>query len=113
MSQDSRILYCRCAFAQVVPQGTKDAVLQRLCASGATFEAVPDLCEMSARKDPRLQNLVEGDDPLRIVACHPRAVKWLFHAAGTDLPEDPEQVEILNMREQSAETICGRLLNEG
>lgn len=110
MSQDSRILYCRCAFAQVVPQGTKDEVLERLASSGATFEAVPDLCEMSARKDPRLASLVEGEAPLRIVACHPRAVKWLFHSAGTDLPDDPEQVEILNMREQSAELIAERLL---
>ena len=111
----SRILYCRCAFAQVVPQETKDAVLQNLCDSGASFESVADLCEMAARKDARLQNLVGGEEPVKIVACYPRAVKWLFHNAGVPLPEDPggeaePRVEVLNMRAESAEEISSRLL---
>ena len=33
------------------------AVLRQLCDSGQSFEAVADLCEMSARKDPALQRL--------------------------------------------------------
>lgn len=114
----SRILYCRCAFAQVVPQETKDAVLQNLCDSGASFESVSDLCEMAARKDARLEELIDGEEPVKIVACYPRAVKWLFHNAGISLPEskdstegeDESGVEVLNMREQSADEITSRLL---
>ena len=56
----TRILYCHCNYAQVVPKATKDAVLEKLCASGANFEACADLCEMSARKDPALKRLAEG-----------------------------------------------------
>ena len=107
-----RILYCRCAFAQTVPQSTKDEVLDRLCESGESFETVSDLCEMSARKDPRMKELLADEDgPVRIVACYPRAVKWLFHSAGSDFPEEGD-VEVLNMREESAEEICGKILDE-
>ena len=101
-----RILYCHCAYAQVVPKEVKEDVLRRLCASGAAFDAVADLCDMSARKDPALRKLIEGGD-VRIVACFPRAVKWLFHAAGAPLPK--EGVEILNMREQSADDVMRSL----
>lgn len=105
-----RILYCRCAFAQAVPEAVKNAVLERLCESGASFESVSDLCEMSARKDPRLGALLDGEGTLRIAACYPRAVKWLFHHAGAPLPEDG-RVEILNMRESSADEIASALLS--
>jgi len=72
---EARILYCRCAFAQTVPQGTKDQVLDRLCESGQSFETVSDLCEMSARNDPRMESLLEGEGPVQVVACYHRAVK--------------------------------------
>jgi hypothetical protein len=103
-----RILYCHCNYAQVVPKEVKDAVLKALCDSGVSFEAVADLCEMSARKDPALQRLAEGDS-IKIAACFPRAVKWLFNTAGTQLPLTG--TEVLNMRTQSAEDICAALLN--
>lgn len=104
----SKILYCRCAFAQAVPEATKNAVLEALCSSGASFEGVADLCEMSARKDPRLAEILSGDEPVRIVACYPRAVKWLCHHADVPLPES-DRVEVLNMRESSAEEIAASL----
>jgi heterodisulfide reductase subunit A-like polyferredoxin len=105
----SRILYCNCSYAQVVPKEVKGEVLRKLCASGAAFDAVADLCDLSARKDPALKRMAESG-PVRIAACHPRAVKWLFHAAGTPLPK--EGVEILNMREESAGEVVRRLLPE-
>jgi hypothetical protein len=105
--QASKILYCRCAYAQTVPQGVKDEVLQRLSDSEQNFEAVADLCEMSARKAPQLKEMARCAQGSKIVACYPRAVKWLFHAAEADLPS--EGVEILNMRTQSADDICAEL----
>jgi hypothetical protein len=98
----TRILYCNCSYAQVVPKEVKEDVLKRLCESGAAFDAVADLCDMSARKDPAMKKLVESGD-VKIVACYPRAVKWLFHAAGAPLPA--EGVDVLNMREKSADDI--------
>ena len=103
------ILYCRCAYAQVVPDDTKDGVLEGLCASGVSFDSVSDLCEMSARKDERLKALATGG-PVRIAACHERAVKGLFHAAGSDLNDD--DAEVVNMREDDVETAIGKLLAE-
>ena len=104
-----RILYCNCTYAQVVPKEVKGEVLKSLCASGVAFDAVADLCDMSARKDPALKRLVESGE-VKIAACYPRAVKWLFHAAGTPLPK--EGVEVLNMREQKAEDVVRALLPE-
>ena len=105
----TRILYCRCAFAQAVPEATKNAVLEQLCDSGSTFECVADLCEMSARKDARLKELIDSGQSVKIVACYPRAVKWLFHHAGAPFPED-DRIKVLNMRETSADDICQSLL---
>ncbi len=100
------LLYCRCAYAQVVPQGVKDAVLQKLCESGASFETVADLCEMAAHRDPRIKALAESGC-LRIAACYPRVVRGLFIQSGSPLAED---AEILNMRTQSAEDIATSML---
>ena len=104
----TRILYCRCAYAQVVPAAVKDAVLEGLAAAGRGFEMVPDLCEMAARRDPHLAELARGDRPLTIVACWPRAVQGLFVLAAAPLPK--EGVEILNMRTDTAETVLAGVL---
>lgn len=103
-----RILYCNCTYAKVVPPQTKARVLEELSAAGVAFDAVADLCDMSARKDPALKELAEAGD-LKIVACYPRAVKWLFHAAGAPLPA--EGVQVLNMRDLSGEEIVPLMLN--
>jgi hypothetical protein len=108
MSADQpALLYCNCTYAQVVDPATKAAVLRHLCDSGQSFEAVADLCEMSARKDPALKRLA-ASPCVKIAACYPRAVKWLFAAAGA--PLDPANTEVLNMRESPAPTIIERLL---
>ncbi|MDI1311460.1 hypothetical protein [Prosthecobacter sp.] len=106
MSTPATILYCRCAYAQVVPSGVKNDVLQKLCDSDTSFETVSDLCEMAAHRDPRLQAIASCGS-LRIAACFPRAVKGLFQQAGFPLPAD---TEILNMRTQSAQEIADALL---
>ncbi len=107
MSASATILYCRCAYAQVVPQGVKDEVLAKLCDSGSSFETVADLCEMAAHRDPRLTALASCGQ-LRIAACFPRVVKGLFTQAGSPLPD--EGIEILNMRTDSADSIATALL---
>ena len=108
MTTPPRILYCHCAYAQVVPKEVKEAVLKSLCDSGAAFDAVADLCEMSARRDPALSRLAEGG-AVKIAACYPRAVKWLFAAAKAPLPMDSS--EVLNMRVQPAVEVCAALFN--
>ena len=107
MASDSPgILYCNCTYAQVIDPAVKAAVLRALCDSGKSFEAVADLCEMSARKDPALKRLAAGGD-VKIAACYPRAVKWLFAASGAPLEAD--RTEVLNLRELAAPQVCERL----
>jgi len=96
-----RVLYCHCAHADVIPGETRTRILEALAASGAPYEAVADLCERAARKDPLLAHLA-ATPGLRIVACWPRTVRWLFEAAGAPLSAD---AAIHNMRKDSAEVI--------
>ena len=110
MSLPLRVLYCHCAYANVVPKAVKEAVLRGLTESGVPFDAVPDLCELTARKDPCLRELAAEGQPLRIAACYPRAVRWMFSGAGSPLPA--EEVEVLNMRTETAETVLARLLDQ-
>ncbi len=102
------LVYCRCTYARVVPRRVKDGVLEALADAGVDFDAVPDLCEMSARKDPRLAEIA-GSRDVTIAACYPRAVRWLFSSAGA--PLDKERVEILNMREETAEAVAAAMLD--
>ena len=105
-----RIVYCHCAYAQVVPPDVKQHVLRELAEREVAFEAVPDLCEMAARKDPALAAIAAGG-PVRLAACYPRAVKWLFVSAGSPLPD--EGVEIVNMRTATAADAAAAMLRDG
>lgn len=108
MSGGLRILYCHCAYARVVPPEVKAEVLKRLAESGRDFDAVPDLCEMSARRDAKLA-VYAACPQLKIAACFPRAVRGLFRAAGHELGSG---ASILNMRTTAAEAIAGALITE-
>ncbi len=110
MSDRAKIVYCHCAYAQVVPKAVKEEVLQRLLDSGVAFDAVADICEMSAKRDPLLKVVSDGP-PVKIAACYPRAVRWLFSAAEAPLRSDG--VEVLNMRVETADNIIGALLGDG
>ena len=105
----ARILYCHCAYARVVPAQTKAAVLEGLTRANVAFEAVPDLCEMAARKDPALAGLA-GPGPVRIAACYRRAVRWLFSSAGAPLPEG--SATVCNMRTDEPDAVLRELLSE-
>jgi hypothetical protein len=107
VDSEPRIVYCHCAYAQVVPPEVKQHVLRQLTDADVSFEAVADLCEMAARRDPSIARIAAGG-PVRLAACYPRAVKWLFASAGSPLPE--EGVEIINMRTASGQEAAAALL---
>jgi NAD-dependent dihydropyrimidine dehydrogenase PreA subunit len=109
MTAPAKILYCHCAHARVLPPEVKAEVLDRLAGSGVEFEAVPDLCEMAARGDARLRDLA-AEPSLKIAACYPRAVKWLFAAAGAELADAGSRV--FNMRTQTAQEVADGLLGD-
>jgi NAD-dependent dihydropyrimidine dehydrogenase PreA subunit len=79
-----------------------------LAASGVAFDAVGDLCGLAARRDPLLKRIAASEG-VKIAACFPRAVRWLFHAARSPLPN--EGIDLLNMRTAGADEIAGKLLS--
>ncbi|MBM4039203.1 MAG: ferredoxin family protein [Planctomycetes bacterium] len=101
MPVPARILYCDCAYADMVSRESKAGALERLQAAGVDLEAVPDLCELAARRDPRLKAIAESGDAL-IIACYPRAVRWLFAYAGAPLPDS---AQVLNLRAESPQPL--------
>jgi len=102
-----KVIFCSCAYFDVIPRRSKERILGALRSAGVAVEAVVDLCGVAASRDPQLQRWAQADS-LVVVACYPRAVRWLFEAAGTRLPE--RNVRLFNMRTQSAEEILAGLL---
>ena len=101
-----KTIYCNCAYYEFISEDVRERVLAALKDSGEEFEAVADLCRLCAERDERLQGWAKQDS-LRVIACYPRAIKWLFHAGGAPLSQ--EGVEFLNMRTDSVEKILSRL----
>lgn len=106
MSEKTKILYCHCVQALLLADDGRRAVLDRLCASGADFEAVPDLCALAMRSDVLLQKLARASE-LIVIACHARAVRNLFAAAGA--PLRAEGVQLLDLRARPAAEILAAL----
>ncbi|WP_372365268.1 hypothetical protein [Candidatus Uabimicrobium sp. HlEnr_7] len=102
---EKKILYCHCAYSRAVPKETKMEVLRKLSDCGANFEAVPDICKLSAEKSPLLKKFA-AEENLQIIACYPRAVKWLFTSADASLGEQ----KICNMRAQQAQEIIDQVM---
>ncbi len=103
------VLFCHCAYAAVVPARVKAQVLAHLAASDRELVEVQDLCELAARGDAALAEHARRDG-LEVVACYPRAVRWLFHGAGAELADG---VPVHNMRARSAQEIAAALGLDG
>ena len=109
MASKALTIYCHCAYYDLTRPEVKSEVLDAIKAGGGEFEAVSDLCRMCAEGDPRLKRWAQADS-LRIFACYPRAVKWLFHAGGAPLRD--ERVEFINMRTGEVEEALSSLRAE-
>lgn len=109
MKDRTRILFCECIHANIVPGEVKRRVLSHLQESHIAFDVVQDLCGLAANKASLLREMADSAD-LRIAACYPRAVKCLFNVAGA--PLDDDNVQILNMRTENADTVISRLLTD-
>ncbi len=105
------VLMCNCVHYDLISQDTKEQTLHLLADAGARVQVVADLCGLAASRDPRLSDWAASPS-LTIVACFPRAIRWLFHAGGAQLSE--ERARFFNMRTQSpAEIIQGLMKDDG
>ncbi|MBM3859585.1 MAG: hypothetical protein FJ395_08045 [Verrucomicrobia bacterium] len=82
------IIYCNCVHAKVLSPDAKEAALRQLRESGEPFEVVADLCELVAHGQ------FTATEPLKVYACHPRAVKSLL----------PNAAEVVDLRGQTTAT---------
>ncbi len=99
------ILYCNCSFKDLIPDERKQTARDVLAAAGANVVAVADLCERVANDDPMLAELAAAPS-LTIIACYPRAVQWLFLAAGHKLPDN---TTFVNLRTDSMRDLADQL----
>ena len=106
MNQTTHIMLCTCESFHAVSAEAVAAVRTALADLPAEVTEVADLCGLAARRDSRLAPLAAAPRSA-VIACYPRAVRWLFAAAGT--PLDDGQTQLLNMRDQAPDEIV-RLL---
>ncbi len=85
---------CSCAYANVIPRDVLAGVRTTLVAAGEEVAETEDLCRLAAQRDPLLREWASGD--VNVLACHPRAVRWLFAAGGA--PLDAERTSMINLR---------------
>jgi len=79
------ILYCRCLHIEDVKQEAKDLLESTLKSGENDLFIVDDLCGLAAAEESELIEFAHKKD-LTVIACHPRAVKWLL--ARTGIPID-------------------------
>lgn len=100
-----KVLFCHCAYTDMLSGEMKQEILSALANAEVELVEVADLCEMAANKDSSLiEHLASGDTA--VIACHPRAVRWILHSAGV---EKSGTLNILDMRARSAESILREL----
>jgi NAD-dependent dihydropyrimidine dehydrogenase PreA subunit len=107
-ARQSHVVFCRCVHYDIIAQASKQQILNSLQKTGVSVEVVSDLCGLAAHRDPLLEQWVQAES-LVIVACFPRAVRWLFHVAGTPLSDGT--AHLFNMRTQRPEEIVAQISN--
>ena len=88
------VLVCLCGHYDFIDAALRDRLLGRLEAVGAPVVLVDDLCAAAVRGQSVLAEAAAAGR-VRIAACHPRAVRWLFEFAGLEWPQD---ADVLNLR---------------
>ena len=107
MLMDNYLVFCRCSDCGVGSGPVRQDVLKGLRDRGMTFTEVDDLCCLAADRDPALMALAAGSGTLTVVACHPRAVRWLLTAAGLTI--DEPRLQVLDLCVLSASTILEKI----
>jgi NAD-dependent dihydropyrimidine dehydrogenase PreA subunit len=96
-----KALFCHCAYTDMLSGEMKQEILSALANAKIELVEITDLCELAAAKDTTLlEHFSSGD--VTVIACHPRAVRWLLHSAGVDRSA---AVDILDMRANDVTSI--------
>lgn len=107
MIKRNRIVVCRCDDGGIGPHPARQVVLDGLRERGIAFSEVGDLCRLAAERDASLLALAAETETLTVVACHPRAVRWLMAAAGINA--DEARLHILDLHTMPAADILAKI----
>ena len=107
MTKDVLILFCGCSYSGVIPNQTKTKVLGAIEQSDVRFRIVSDICRAAAQERDFLKKAA-GENTLKVVGCHERAMKWLFEWAGIDT----KGIQFYNMRVNDPDEVITALLGE-
>ena len=100
------LVLCACCYKDVVPRETIDAIRAGLVNANIEFTEVADLCEAAEQRDPAILRAVMAGG--QVVACYPRAVRWLLQWAGID----SANVTVHNQRANTAGEILAAVGGE-
>ncbi len=103
MKSPGCILFCSCSGRDFLPEEKKRAIADGLEKSGLKFTTVPDLCGMSAKNQSALKEIGDRGEKNVVIACYPRAVKWLFAMAGIEW--DTGRMHVINARVENTERV--------
>lgn len=107
--QNHIVVFCNCSYSDIISDTVKTEVCIGLKDSGMDCLFIDDLCGAAALKNNSLDTIREYDK-VSIVACFPRAAKWLLHAAGISL--EGKDVQYFNMRNSDSKTILSAILGD-
>lgn len=102
----NKILLCKCNAAHILTEDNISQLTAYLNDNNITFDTADDLCKLASEKSAILKDY--ADEGAIIIACQPRAIRWLFNAAGVALPDS---TKLLNLRNNSIESIVEELKN--
>ena len=102
----SVIVYCHCVNYQLVSEQVKSRALKALVNTGTKVKFVSDLCKMAVQEKTTLQDWMKNASDVKIVACYPRTVRWLFEYAGVT---QPKETEFVNLRTDDIEKVISGL----
>ncbi|MDD4870216.1 MAG: ferredoxin family protein [Kiritimatiellae bacterium] len=107
MKTSNLLLFCLCSGRRFVTDETKRAILDGLRTTGPQFVTISDLCGMAVKKGRELKEMADRANKIAVMACYPRAVKWLFSMAGIEWNE--EKMGVINTRKDDVNNILDKI----
>lgn len=101
------LLLCACRNAGWIAPDKIAALRNHLARAMLPCAMVDDLCGLVALEPTHVRELCV--DVAGIVACHPRAVRWLLHAAGVEIDDPGTAIPVHNLRTASAESVAAAI----
>ena len=100
----NKIIYCRCAYNSLITEESRELFREILQSSKKEILILDDLCALAAKKNNELIDFVNKGEII-IIACHPRAVKWLLFRAEIEM-DKLDSFHYLNMMKYPFSELC-------